>query len=52
MDFYVSIIKIYGLYEYKIRCIQLDLASERRLVEEFLAGRQLKLEPYEVVQFY
>ncbi|MFW5712694.1 MAG: [citrate (pro-3S)-lyase] ligase [bacterium] len=34
-----------GVYEYEICSIQLDLASERRLVEEFLALQQLKLDP-------
>lgn len=34
-----------GVYDYEICSIQLDLASERKLVEKFLASRQLKLDP-------
>ncbi len=33
-----------GAYNYEIFSIQLDLASERRLVEKFLASQQLKLD--------
>lgn len=34
-----------GVYDIEICSIQLDLASERRLVENFLARQQLKLDP-------
>jgi len=41
----VTIEKTMSIYDFEFNSVQLDLFSERRLVENFLSTRQLKLDP-------